>query len=142
MTLHEQIPDSKRFGFTRSRGARFIVVGAVNTAFSYSLYAMLVFLGLHYTLANLTALVAGILFSFRTQGAFVFNNTERSRFLRFVVTWAVIYLINIGLIRGAMVLGFDAYVGGALAIAPTAVLSYLTQKHFVFREQGQQGHGQ
>jgi len=115
-----------------SRVARFIAVGVVNTAFSYSLYALLIFLGLHYALANLLALIAGILFSFRTQGAWVFNNTQLKRFWRFVLAWAVIYLFNIGLIRGGLSLGFNAYIAGAMALPPSAVLSYLAQKHFVF----------
>jgi len=116
----------------RSRVARFIVVGMLNTAFSYSLYALLIFLGLHYALANLLALIAGILFSFRTQGAWVFNNTQVTLLWRFVLAWAVIYLFNIGVIRSGLAFGFNAYIAGALAVPPSAVLSYLAQRYFVF----------
>jgi len=118
--------------FFQSRLARFVIVGVINTAFSYFLYALLIFLGLHYALANLLALIAGILFSFRTQGALVFNNTQLTRLWRFVLAWALIYLFSIGLIRMFLSLGFNAYVAGALTVPPSAILSYLAQKHFVF----------
>ena len=32
-----------------------------------------------------------------------------------------------------MRVGFDAYAGGALALLPCTAISYLIQKHFVFR---------
>jgi len=117
----------------QSLPARFIIVGVINTAFSYFLYALLIFLGLHYALANLLALIAGILFSFRTQGAFVFENTEMTRLWRFVLAWALIYLVSIGLIRMFLSLGLNAYAAGALTLPASAILSYLAQKHFVFR---------
>ena len=40
---------------------RFVLVGVLNTAFSYLIYALLLFIGLGYQLANLSALVIGIL---------------------------------------------------------------------------------
>ncbi|MDP1678922.1 MAG: GtrA family protein [Candidatus Nitrotoga sp.] len=113
---------------------RFLIVGTVNTSFSYLIYAALLYIGLGYQFANLLALVVGILFSFKTQGHFVFDNPDNRLLGRFVVSWALIYLCTITLIGRIIVLGFDAYLAGALALPFSVALSYLAQKYFVFRQ--------
>ena len=119
-------------GVFNHRVVRFLVVGSVNTLFSYAVYAGFLFGGLSYVYANFLALVAGIIFSFRTQGAFVFGNRNKSLFGRFVLCWTLIYLANIFLINEMMQLGFTAYVSGAMAIPLITVISYYAQKRFVF----------
>lgn len=113
---------------------RFVIIGTLNTGFSYLIYAALLYAGLGYQLANLLALVVGILFSFKTQGRFVFDNPDNHLLGRFVISWALIYLCTITLIGWIIALGFDAYSAGALALPFSVVLSYLTQKYFVFRQ--------
>lgn len=112
---------------------RFVLVGGLNTTFSYLVYALLIFIGLDYQLANLLTLLVGILFSFKTQGHLVFNNPDNRLLGRFVLSWALIYVCVITLIGQLMALGFNAYAAGALALPMSVVLSYLTQKYFVFR---------
>lgn len=116
----------------RHRWLRFLVTGGLNTGFSYGVYALLVFMGLNYALSNLCSLVLGILFSFRTQSAFVFNSSGRGLFWRYVAVWAVLYFSNILMIGGLIRLGANAYTAGAMAIVPTAALSFFLQKYFVF----------
>jgi len=113
---------------------RFVVVGVLNTAFSYLIYASFLFIGFSYQLANFIALAVGILFSFKTQSHLVFNNPDNRRLGRFVLSWAAIYICVIFLIGQIIALGFDAYTAGALALPFSVVLSYLTQKYFVFRQ--------
>ena len=112
---------------------RFLAVGMLNTAFSYGIYAGFLYLGLGYQLANLIALVLGILFSFKTQGRLVFKNTDNRLFGRFLISWVMIYLGAITLIGRIIALGFDAYTAGALALPFSIALSYLMQKYYVFR---------
>jgi putative flippase GtrA len=116
-----------------SRFLRFLIVGGATTAFSYVLYASLLFLGVNYLFASMAALVAGILFSFKTQGRFVFGNSDNRRLGRFVFCWVLIYAANVTFIREMMALGINGYVSGALAIPANIVLSYLVQRFIVFR---------
>src|SRR5690242_21327465 len=58
------------------RFLRFVLVGVMNTAFSYLVYALALLVGLNYALASLIAVVAGVFFSFRTQGTLVFGNAR------------------------------------------------------------------
>ena len=116
-----------------SQAIRFILVGLLNTTFSYLIYAALLFVGLGYQLANLLALVVGILFSFKTMGHLVFRNSSNRLLGRFVLSWAAIYVCVIFLIGRIMTLGFDAYAAGAIALPFSVALSYLSQRYFVFR---------
>lgn len=112
---------------------RFVFVGIINTCVSYLIYALLLSVGLQYQMANLIALVIGILFSFKTQGHLVFNNRNNRLLGRFILSWVFIYACVILLIGRIIDFGFDAYAAGALALPFSAVLSYVIQKHFVFK---------
>lgn len=116
----------------RHRWLRFLVMGGINTGFSYGVYALLVYCGLNYAVSNLCSLILGILFSFRTQAAFVFQQGAQGLFMRYVMVWSILYLSNIAMIGSLIRIGANAYSAGALAIVPTAVLSYFLQKSFVF----------
>jgi putative flippase GtrA len=113
--------------------AKFVAVGLVNTAFAFCLYSALLYVGLPYALANLTALVIGIGVSFMTQGGLVFENRESGRLARFVAVWAVLYFVSIFLISRFIALGFDPYAAGALALPFSTLLSFIAQKFLVFR---------
>ena len=116
----------------RHRWLRFLVTGGLNTGFSYGVYALLVYMGMNFALSNLCSLVRGILFSFRTQAAFVFKRSGRGLFWRYVAVWTVLYFSNIFMIAGLIRLGGNPYSAGAMAIIPTAILSFFLQKYVVF----------
>lgn len=118
----------------RSQLIRFILVGMLNTGFAYAIYVILLLVGLNYQMANLGALVLGVLFSFRTQGHIVFNNANWRLFGKYLVAWAAIYLINITIIGGLLNFGINAYIGGILALPTTAAMSFVVQKYFVFEQ--------
>lgn len=121
----------------RRRWFRFGLTGVLNTAFSYGAYALLLALGLHYALANLGALALGVCFSFRTHATLVFGHAPGRAFgpvfVRYVLGWLVLYGINVAAIAVLLRAGLGPYGAGALCVAPLAVLSYLMQRHFVFR---------
>ena len=120
------------FELKTSRLLRFLLVGVLNTAFSYSLYVSFVWAGLHFATANLCATAVGIVFSFRTQGALVFGNRDWRLLRRFVPVWIFVYGINVALIAVFVRGGFNPYVAGALALPPTVALAFLLQRRFVF----------
>ncbi|WP_343623465.1 GtrA family protein [Roseateles puraquae] len=111
---------------------RFLIVGALNTALAYAVYALLLWLGLAYGWANLGSLVVGILVSFFLQGRLVFGSHDNRLLPRFVLCWLILYALNVALIAGLMRLGLNAYTAGALALLPMALGSFLVQRTFVF----------
>lgn len=113
---------------------RFLFVGALNAAFGYSIYALLLFVGLHFSLASFTSTCMGILFNFKTIGKLVFKNNSYSLFFKFVGVYSSVYIINIGLLKIFSINHIDLYIAGAILIFPMAVLSFLLNKLFVFKE--------
>jgi putative flippase GtrA len=112
---------------------RYLVVGVMNTAFAYSVYALLLWMQLPYWAANVGAALLGILFSFRTQGALVFKQTAGSRFPRFVIAWLAILAVQTVLLGALIRLGLNAYTAGIVALVPVTLLSYFVQRCWVFR---------
>lgn len=116
-----------------NRFIRFLLIGLVNTGFSYAVYALLVKLGFHYAIANLIALIIGILFGFHTQSRYVFASNNNKLFSRYLVAWITIYLLNISIISLFIYYGFSAYLSGALALPFSVLASYILQKYYVFK---------
>lgn len=118
---------------TAKQFIRFWIVGGVNTAFSYSLYACFLFLGLPYPLANLLAFVVGVVFSFMTQSRLVFSCKKNGYFPRFLLAWVGVWIVNVCLIGLILKIDYDEYAAGAMALIPVTLLSFCVQKFFVFR---------
>lgn len=111
---------------------RYVVVGVANTGFSYAVYALALALGCSFPVASLISLIAGICLSFKTQGRFVFHNAQNSLFGRFVASWVLVYLINVGVIAVFVHLGFEPFMAGALALPFNVAAGFVLQRFFVF----------
>jgi len=112
---------------------RFVIVGIINTGFSYCVYAGAIFIGLPYYLASFVSIVLSILFSFKTQGAFVFKNKNNALLGRFILCWGILYIFAVFIIWLFLQFGFNEYWAGMLALPFTTFLSYLAQKYYVFK---------
>jgi len=114
---------------------KFLAIGVLNTIFGYSVYALVLWLGGHYTLASIIALVLGTLFNFKTTGFLVFGSTDNMKIFRFIAVYSIIYLFNISGLSLLTVTGLDAYTAGILMIAPQAFLAYFLNSRFVFSQE-------
>ncbi len=126
-------------GFLNRQFLRFIVVGGLNTAFGYGAFALLVFLGLHFSLAALFATVLGVLFNFKTYGTFVFRNPDNRLIFRFVSVYGVSYaltVISLGILKS---FGLSSYVAGAIMILPMSLVTFYLNRRFVFSRGTYQG---
>lgn len=110
----------------------FFIVGGVNTLFGYSLYALLLYLHLHYALASLLSTIVGVLFNFKTTGVIVFKNHNNCLLLRFIGVYSVTYLLNIGGLKIFSIYNANMYLAGAVLVLPIALLAFILQKKFVF----------
>jgi putative flippase GtrA len=116
----------------RLEPVRFVLVGLLNTAFGYTVYAVLVLLGLHYTAAVTLASILGVLFNFRSTGGIVFRNTQWQRIGRFVLVYAVALGLNIGLLWLVQKAGPGAIVSQAICLPFVVAVTYALQRYFVF----------
>lgn len=113
---------------------KFILVGILNTAFGYSLFALFIFLNMHYSLAVFLSTVLGILFNFKTIGKLVFDSHDNSLIFRFIVVYVLLYLINISCLWFFKISGFEnMYINGFVLLIPLALLSFILNKKFVFK---------
>lgn len=117
------------------RFVRFLAVGVLNTAFGYSVYALMLWSGVSYWLAAGIATVAGVLFNFKSTGSIVFHSNENWRIARFLVVYVIVYGTNVLGLAGLLRVGVDAYMGGLLMLLPLALLAYLLNARYVFPDE-------
>lgn len=117
-----------------SRFVRFLLVGGVNTAFGYGVYALALLLGAHYAVAATFSTVLGVLFNFLTTGTVVFGGLDGARLHRFVAVYAVTWAAGVLALKAASALGVDLYLAGLVFLLPSAALTFLLLRSFVFKE--------
>lgn len=112
---------------------RFLLVGGLNTGFSYLVYVIFLYCGLNFSIANLIALISGVAFSFVTSSKLIFQ--VKGHFLKYLLFWASLYGINIFLISILIDWGCNAYLAGFIALPIITALSYIAQKTIVFKDE-------
>ena len=114
------------------RFIKFIFVGILNTIFGYSVYWILLHLGLHFSLAALVATSLGVIFNYNTTGKLVFKAKGNSFLIKFILVYVVLYFINVGGLKILNLLGVGFAIGGLIMIVPLAMLSFTLNKKLVF----------
>ena len=111
----------------------FLVMGGINTLFYYSLYSLLIYIGLFYAAAVVIATVCGVLFNFQTFGRVVFKDFQMRLLGRFVCVYIVVCAANIAGLKLLEMVGLEnKYIAGAVLVLPVALLGYVLNKTFVF----------
>jgi putative flippase GtrA len=112
---------------------RFVGTGGINTAFSYGIYALCIFLGAGYAIASGVSIVCGVLFSYKTTSAVVFGRGYSGSLVRYIGSYVIVYLFSVLILKTMDEFGINAYLAGVLAAPPCAVLSFAMLKLLVFR---------
>jgi len=111
---------------------RFGIVGLLNTAVSYLLFAGLVLVGVWPGPALVLAAILGIAFNFQTAKRLVFMVKGNRRWLRFALIYAGILALDWVLLMVARDMGVNELVAQFWLALPLAGLSFLCQSSFVF----------
>lgn len=115
--------------------ARFLGVGLLNTVVGYAIYAILILLHLPYLAALLISTVAGVTFNYFSIGRLVFKSKGGRHVLaRFIAAYAVVYVANaagLAVLIKSMQLG--PYIGQALCVPLSVILSWLLMNHWVYK---------
>ncbi len=114
---------------------RFLFVGVLNTAFGYGIFALFIFLGIQYFIANTLSYILGIIHSYLWNKFFTFRTktVSASEPLKFVSVYFVSYLFS-NLFLWLFVEQFHAspYVAGAASLFLTTAVSYFGHSFFSF----------
>ena len=124
------------FKFTqKARFFRFLLVGILNAAVGYGLFALFIYLGLHYSLANLVATILAVCFNFISTGKLVFKQkgSGSATAVRFALVYALLYGVNVLLLSVLLITGITEYLAGLLLIPVSAGLAYILHSQFTFR---------
>jgi len=116
-----------------NRFIRFLVVGGVNTAFSYATFAAFILLRVPYPIAAFVATVLSVLFNFKSYGRFVFESHDNSLIFRFFLVYGICYLVGLGPLAWAKAHGVSLLLIAAVFLLPMAALSYTLNRLLVFR---------
>lgn len=112
---------------------KFILVGILNTAFGYLVFAALLYFGLHYTLAVVLSTIAGVLFNFKTTGKLVFKNDNNKLIFKFVAVYALTCIIGIIVLRLAELVNVNLYLAGIVSTGICAIIAFILNKNWVFK---------
>lgn len=113
---------------------KFILVGMLNTLWGYFVYALLLYIGVHYSFAVIVATILGILFNFKTTGVLVFKNNNNALLFKFLVVYAIICVLNLICLKIAEFNNINLYIAGFVVTCFMAVLSFLMNKYWVFKK--------
>lgn len=116
------------------RFMKFLFVGLLNTIFGYSIFALFIFLNVHYSIASLLSTVLGVIFNFKTISKLVFKNNNNALIFKFIGVYTVIYIVNISFLRIFKTLSVNMYIAGGILVLPLAILSFILNKKYVFKE--------
>ena len=119
--------------FLPKRFILFLFVGLLNTGFGYGLFALLIFLNVHYSLASLISTFLGIIFNIKTTGAIVFRNNNNILIFRFFLAYCITYLLGLLFLYSTNLFGISNYIAGAVWLLPGAIISFFLMKSIVFR---------
>ncbi len=111
----------------------FLVVGGLNTIFGYGVFALMLWMGLHYSLAIAIATILGTFFNFKSIGTLVFRSHDNSKIVRFILVYASVYCVNVIGVAALLRIGINTYQSGLLMILILAPLAYLLNCHYVFK---------
>ena len=114
------------------RPLRFLLAGFVNTGFGFAVYTTCILASLSVRSALLTGLVAGSVFNFVTTGGYAFRQLAIRRYPLFLVSYGIVYVLNVAMVEWLAPRVGGAIVAQALSLVPMALLSYWLMARWVF----------
>lgn len=109
-----------------------MLVGIVNTAFGYALFAFFYLLLGSHQLAITLATACGVVSNFHFTGRLVFRSRKLSALLPFVAGYGAVWLVNMLLLDELTDLAISPLAGQTLALPVLALLSYAINRYLVF----------
>jgi len=118
---------------------RFLFVGGLNTLVGYGIYALLIYIGVNYLVANTISTIIGIAHSYLWNRFFTFKSKNKAlkEITKFISVYAVSYLIGMcTLFIFKDKLNISAYIAGLINLVITTLISYFGHKYISFRDGG------
>ena len=113
----------------------FVLVGVLNTAVGYGLFALVFVFTQSHRVALVIATILGVLFNFFTTGRIVFDNRSGRALVPFVFGYVITLGVNFILLELLVMGGVNPLVAQALCLPVVVVLGYLINSRIVFKNE-------
>ncbi len=134
--LYRRLLDSRALGGGRLRRlgrlVRFYQAAAINTAFGFGVFALMIRLGVNLYVAQVIAQVLGVTFNYFTYSRHVFRDRTASKW-SYVLTYGVNYLVNLALLAAFARVIRSPYLAGLAATIVASLINFLMLRSLVFR---------
>ncbi len=129
----------KNYLFRIPQKIRFLLVGGLNTAISYGMFAFFLFLwgDTKHQAALAMSWVCSSFISFSLQKILVFQSQGNwlREYIRCILSWSIAYAINAILLElSTAYLQMNPFVAQLLALCCTTVITYFLFKNFAFKK--------
>lgn len=115
---------------------RFLFVGGLNTIVGYGIYALAIFLGINYFIANIISTVLGVIHSYFWNRYFTFRSRDKAlnEIFRFISVYIISFIVgNIVLFTVVNKLQVNQYFAGMINLIFTTLISWFGHKYYSFR---------
>lgn len=112
---------------------RYLLVGVLNTAFGYGIFAILYLTTGQHRVAVVVATILGVLFNFFTTGRMVFENRDARMLLPFVLGYVFTLGLNIIVLEALIHFGLNALAAQAVTLPLIVAVGYMINSRVVFR---------
>ena len=112
---------------------KYLFVGVLNTLFSYTIYAIFIFVGIVANIALFLQYIIGVLWNFKTTGSLVFKNHNNKLIFKFIACYVFTFILNSVFLK-LLIMHPNPYISQALLVFPIALVSFVIMKFWVFRE--------
>jgi len=115
---------------------KFGIVGISNTAIAFAIYYVLVFIGVHYIIANTVAFFVSVLNAYYWNRKYVFknNNNKMLQLAKTYASYGFTFLLSTGLLFLVVdVMNISQFIAPIINLAITVPLNFLLNKFWAFR---------
>ncbi|MGJ5620559.1 GtrA family protein [Sulfitobacter sp. MF3-043] len=104
---------------------RFLVVGVVNTAFGYLLFALLLYVGLRPQPALAMAFAGGVAWNYFTHARLVFGTRGVKKLPAYILAYLCLYGVNALGLQLLLKAGLAPIIAQGVLVLPVALLAYV-----------------
>jgi putative flippase GtrA len=120
---------------------KFCMVGVTNNIISLSIYYSMVYIGIHYFIANAVAFAVSVLWAYWLNGKFVFKGSKRSAgsLVRVYLSYGFSLLLSSLILYVTIDLwGISPYIAPLISIAITTPINFVLNRQWVYRKKEQE----
>ena len=110
----------------------FALAGGSATVVNFSIFLVLLPLGVNVIAASAIGYISGIAISFALNRAFVFRSSNKVSMIRYFVLYVIALSCQLALLALLLEFSIEAWVANAIAVTAVLVANYFLMRKFVF----------